>query len=579
VINYKPYFENKSEKFGNPNTNPIVIVNFFPDLDGFCGDLIADLSEKYYVTVLSEPPIRASAELTIRQLAACLADFVETSRSGLPLFVGAGFSGVVAAEAARLFPERVKGVVALHAPHPILADKLPQVLEQSQPLWGPMRSILSAETDSAKSASLADLSQMAFLPAAPADRDPGARVGDALSVSFLKANFRLDDGTIVPILEDKARRLERPSLWFFDFDRVPNVFTDHRALASVATNHRLHPYSLDPTMTERDGDAPSDLAARIDAFYEFIDAEHQLGREEQVDSAAESALFEDAAKTFRRKVLTCRDGKFPERALRGNHPKTHAIVDGTFAVRDDVPERLRCGLLAAGGRAFDCKIRLSTSTLSFEAHKDRIDDVFDASVRVFLDPEGSVSQDFIMNSLPVAPSQLSSFPPSNRYDNIRLQTGNIHRSPLSVLDANFYSQSVYRLGPQAIKYALVSGNTATPSGDDDCRLPHNFRFDDLSKELSSRSLSYTFCIQEQTDPLLSPIEDPSIEWPSDLLPVADVTIPVQEMISQEKDLAGEKAYFDIWSCLPDHTPLGRINRARRQAYEVARKTRGAQPPF
>ena len=68
-----------------------------------------------------------------------------------------------------------------------------------------------------------------------------------------------------------------------------------------------------------------------------------------------------------------------------------------------------------------------------------------------------------------------------------------------------------------------------------------------------------------------PIEDPTINWDEALSPwrrVATVTIAAQEFDTPERHEFAEHLSFTPWHCLPEHRPLGGINRARRLVYEA-----------
>ena len=77
--------------------------------------------------------------------------------------------------------------------------------------------------------------------------------------------------------------------------------------------------------------------------------------------------------------------------------------------------------------------------------------------------------------------------------------------------------------------------------------------------------------QFQTDPHKMPIEDPGITWDESVSPfrnVATLTIPPQVFDTAERREFGDNLSFNPWRVLPEHRPLGGINRARRQVYEA-----------
>ena len=68
-----------------------------------------------------------------------------------------------------------------------------------------------------------------------------------------------------------------------------------------------------------------------------------------------------------------------------------------------------------------------------------------------------------------------------------------------------------------------------------------------------------------------PVEDPSRVWSLELSPprkVATLRILQQEFDTPAIDTFGENLSFTPWHCLPEHRPLGAINRARKIVYEI-----------
>jgi hypothetical protein len=85
--------------------------------------------------------------------------------------------------------------------------------------------------------------------------------------------------------------------------------------------------------------------------------------------------------------------------------------------------------------------------------------------------------------------------------------------------------------------------------------------------------SFDFCIQEQTDARKMPIEDPTVRWKSKFIKLATVTIDPQVFDSPEKQKSGDALSFSPWHALPEHRPLGGINRARRPIYPASQNLR------
>jgi hypothetical protein len=83
-------------------------------------------------------------------------------------------------------------------------------------------------------------------------------------------------------------------------------------------------------------------------------------------------------------------------------------------------------------------------------------------------------------------------------------------------------------------------------------------------------------VQRQGDPERMPVEDPTIRWSeraSPFLTVATIRIPPQEFTSEAQQAFAENLSFTPWHSLPEHQPLGGINRVRRDVYEAISRLR------
>jgi hypothetical protein len=91
-------------------------------------------------------------------------------------------------------------------------------------------------------------------------------------------------------------------------------------------------------------------------------------------------------------------------------------------------------------------------------------------------------------------------------------------------------------------------------------------------------------VQLCTDLEAMPVENASVPWPEQLSahqPVARIIIPPQEAYSPARRVyADDVLTFNSFNCLPEHQPLGSINRVRRTVYEASSRYRhemNAQP--
>ena len=91
----------------------------------------------------------------------------------------------------------------------------------------------------------------------------------------------------------------------------------------------------------------------------------------------------------------------------------------------------------------------------------------------------------------------------------------------------------------------------------------------MSNHLMLHEARFDFLVQIQIDPVAMPVENPTVPWDETVSPyikVASIRIPVQSFESDEQMAFGENLSYTPWHSLPDHRPLGGINRTRREVY-------------
>jgi len=145
----------------------------------------------------------------------------------------------------------------------------------------------------------------------------------------------------------------------------------------------------------------------------------------------------------------------------------------------------------------------------------------------------------------------------------------------SPLESKLYSCTPYLHGEgQAVHYSVA------PRSSRESPIPvfatDNYLREALIRTLSEEDVEYDFMVQLQKDPHRQPIEDASIEWKESetpFIPIARIFIPKQKM-----DSAAQLAFADAisnnpWHCIPEHRPLGGINRNRKSMYYEMAKLR------
>jgi hypothetical protein len=131
----------------------------------------------------------------------------------------------------------------------------------------------------------------------------------------------------------------------------------------------------------------------------------------------------------------------------------------------------------------------------------------------------------------------------------------------------------YKLGDGAVKYTAVPapGNGA---GDEGALSKDGLR-EALAQHLSEANKPAVFelFVIPQSDSETMPVEDPTIRWTSEPVPVAAIVVKPQTFDTPERMTEGERISFDPWHSLAEHRPLGGINRARKAVYEASVATR------
>ncbi len=285
----------------------------------------------------------------------------------------------------------------------------------------------------------------------------------------------------------------------------------------------------------------------------------------------------------------------PGANLRGEHPKQHAGLWASFQIRDDIPAEYRIGIFAEP-RTYKAVVRYSNG----RTEDDREADVHGMAVKVLI-PQGgedrapATQQDFILADHPVFFGKSV----HHTYEFLAATSKGIpaavlaltthhklltytNKSKASLLNTTYWSQTPYKLGDGAVKYLLTPAEgsyaSETPANDSP-----DFRREMLLEQLTYAKIGaqFDFCIHPQTDAEAMPVEDSTVEWTSTPVLLARVLIEPQNFGSKEQMTFVENLTWSPWHCLPQHAPLGGINRARRPIYtdsqELRLATNGVQP--
>lgn len=274
-------------------------------------------------------------------------------------------------------------------------------------------------------------------------------------------------------------------------------------------------------------------------------------------------------------------------SLRRTHPKTQAIVNAKFTVSRDIPQEFQYGIFA-NPKKYNAVVRLSNAapTEGGEFRSDAIADTHGISIKLKGLEEG-MSQDFLLNDHPnfiaATPNELINFilggaavkqgqqinqlPVEQQKALIRGITltkasDTLTKNPL---DQTYFSQTPYKLGNGAVKYILKPREVNTPEPINAEDASYALR-EALVETLSTKNVYFDLFIQPQTNACTELIEDSSVAWKSELIPVATLTIPTQVINFDKQNKQNEKLVFSPWNALPENQPLGGLNRARKVVY-------------
>jgi len=303
--------------------------------------------------------------------------------------------------------------------------------------------------------------------------------------------------------------------------------------------------------------------------------------------AGEAAFIADLATRLKAKII--QDN--PTGIMRRDaHPKMHGVVKAEFIVEPNLPQALRVGVFKEP-KTYQAWIRFSNQNGTIKP--DTGGDIRGMAIKLMGVPGEKVlpeekdeqTQDFIVISTPVFVTK-----DVEEFDGLikgmtshifamlwffltHWRVGwNLYKSMIKFanpLQIRYFSTTPYLLGHSAVKYSAIP-HIKTPD-----TIPSNPSDDYLRlamvKQLSQGDAQFDFCVQLQTDPVAMPIEDPGHLWSEEVSPfqkLATINIFQQEFDSDKQKEFGENLSFSPWHALPEHRPLGGINRARKVVYRA-----------
>ena len=278
---------------------------------------------------------------------------------------------------------------------------------------------------------------------------------------------------------------------------------------------------------------------------------------------------------------------------RDAHTKAHGCVKADFTVPAQVPERARLGLFreASSRQAWirfsnafssiesDGKIDvrgMAIKVMGVEGEKlleseklEKTQDFLLINTNVFFSPNTSeyvkFSREYVKNESTLG---YVLWPSRWRQARILYSAG---RTPITnPLTSRFWSSVPYKLGAAAVHYSAKPCAGVVPPGK--AGSSPDFLREAMAATLRNGDACFEFMVQFQLDPVKMPVEDPSIEWDetaSPFITVATLKIPKQAFDSERQMAYCEALSFTPWHSLPEHQPIGGVNRIRKAVYERA----------
>lgn len=297
-------------------------------------------------------------------------------------------------------------------------------------------------------------------------------------------------------------------------------------------------------------------------------------------------------------------------AIRDAHAKSHGVLRGELHVYPNLPEHLAQGMFREP-KVYPVILRLSSAPGSIDpdtqsAVKGLGLKIIGVEGRKFLpDQADEVTQDFLMVNDTIIPTgDIKSYHDMQlRQEKVFLhapevvtklmtEAGTLVNQALDavgikkeiplvvpphpnnhILGETFTTLGAIRFGDYVSKISVapLSANVKALAGEQ-VKIEEPSGWRDLVVDFfRQQGAEYELRAQLSTDLKTMPVEDASVDWPQDQSPyqgLGRIVIPAQEAFSPARRVfADDQLSFNPFHCLPEHLPLGSINRARIKAYE------------
>ena len=278
---------------------------------------------------------------------------------------------------------------------------------------------------------------------------------------------------------------------------------------------------------------------------------------------------------------------------RDAHPKHHGAVRAELVVEPKLPSELAVGVFRAP-RSFPAWVRFSNA--SGTVQPDHVRDGRGMAIKLMdvvgpklMTDEGQ-TQDFLFINHDVfmvkdaadyvklfriierddVPTKFFLSANPSKWHLKELANANKIRVQISnLLTLRYWTMTPYLMGDTPAKFSMqpqVLANTGAPPNPS----PDYLR-ETMAAQLRRESVTFDFMVQRQTDASRMPVEDPRIRWDDARSPwskVATLRIPMQSFDSPAQMRFAEDLSYSPWHSVPEHQPLGGVNRCRRIIYHA-----------
>ncbi len=285
---------------------------------------------------------------------------------------------------------------------------------------------------------------------------------------------------------------------------------------------------------------------------------------------------------------------------RDAHAKHHACLKGEFKVDKGIPEKFRFGVFKQKTE-YPVWIRFSNGSGKMKSDSEEDARGFAMNLmnvdgeKLLENEKAEKTQDFLMmnhNSFfvktikdyvefseKVAMGKPFGFflglnPFQWRLQELGVVSAIKKKKVFDLLATQYFSVVPFLLGETAVKYSVrpCAKSDYSPNN----KTGENFLKENLKEYFSKNDACFDFLIQIQKDPNKMPIEDSTIAWDESISPfvkIATVQIPKQAFDSEKQMNFCENLSFTPWHSLPEHRPIGGMNRVRKEVYEAISEQR------